>query len=548
MPPVEPARVLFDLLIGHFLDPSIDLPLDLTDEPLLTHPHRGAARSYADKVSALHLPVAFPEVFLRPQRGFDCILGNPPWDKVMYEPQQFWVTREPGLNALSDTRRERRITELRAERPIDALIEDQERADREQLQVLVEATYDRLGRGHYDFAKLFVERANSVLGHSGTIGFVLPRQALVLSGWSRLREDLFSTRPGTTLQARNAGGWLFEDIHHSYMVVLLTRSGHPSDEGVTIWPSVASVAELRGSDDSTGLQLSRQDLAALTDTWVVPWFNTRQDAEPFDIMRTRPSLSSGGGWMLGTHDARWDFRGSGPHRAYATPTPDDHSWSILMTRHVVPFALATDIAFQKYVDDPGRLVPLGLGVEDADNGVRLGRLHPLVIVRHPSRNDDSRTLIAAALPERGYIHNKGYVHAVRHTQDATDEHLLALLGYINSYVCDWWARRFVDRHITAPVLNNLPLPDWTAEVIGEVAGATSALLARRGSDRLAGGRVVQDSIPDRSDTELLALITARAAQGFGLTHPAVAAMLEDFSESEAACSEAQREAIREAMR
>jgi hypothetical protein len=173
----------------------------------------------------------------------------------MYEAQQFWVTREPGLNVLSDTERARRIEALRRERPVDAAIEVQERQERERLQILVEATYELLGRGHYDFAKLFVERALSVLSDIGTLGYVLPRQALVLGGWARLREDMFSTRPATTLQARNAGGWLFDDIHHSYMVVLLTRAA-PGRGGVLIWPSVASTTELKSRDSANAIALS----------------------------------------------------------------------------------------------------------------------------------------------------------------------------------------------------------------------------------------------------------------------------------------------------
>jgi hypothetical protein len=35
------------------------------------------------KLRCLHFPVAFPEVFLRARPGFDCVLGNPPFDRLV---------------------------------------------------------------------------------------------------------------------------------------------------------------------------------------------------------------------------------------------------------------------------------------------------------------------------------------------------------------------------------------------------------------------------------------------------------------------------------
>src|SRR5206468_3207230 len=81
--------------------------------------HKSALKSIGD-LSPLHFPVAFPEVFVRDPGGFDVVLGNPPWDKIRFEAQQFWVTRSPGLNSLPPAERERLIEELRLERPTDA--------------------------------------------------------------------------------------------------------------------------------------------------------------------------------------------------------------------------------------------------------------------------------------------------------------------------------------------------------------------------------------------------------------------------------------------
>lgn len=544
---VAPLRAVFDLAmavrIGE-IEPPDRATLALED--LLRYAGRTLAvkNHKAGTAEPIHFPIAFPEVFASDDAGFDCILGNPPWDKVMFEAQQFWVTREPGLNALAEHRREARIEELRLERPIDAEIEDQERETREQLQRLFEATYEKLGAGHYDSAKLFCERALKLLKREGALGYVLPRSCLVLGGWASLRGALFADgTTATTLQARNTGGWLFDDVHFSTMVALLSRIPGEDRLAVRIWPGITSLRDLERISDEDSVTLSREELRALTDTAVVPWFNTKRDAGPFDVMRVRPSLASGEGWVQGVHDARWDFRGSGPHRAYSSSVPGPAAWNILMTRHVRAYELATHIAFRRFVSDPASLVAFGWGVELDTDGARLGDQHPLLIMRHPSRNDDSRTIVATALPERGFLHNKGYVHAVRHEPGTSPQQLLALLAFLNSHIADWWVRRFVDRHVTAPVVNNLRLPDWDTGTVQLMAAAASSLLARGGLRTTAGGHDIEDALRDRSDFDLHVLVDVVVAQGFGLSRDQLRLMAEDFSTTEAAWAPLMRDAV-----
>ena len=45
----------------------------------------GAA--YATRV--LHWPIEFPDVLLRPEGGFDVVLGNPPWERIKLQEQEF---------------------------------------------------------------------------------------------------------------------------------------------------------------------------------------------------------------------------------------------------------------------------------------------------------------------------------------------------------------------------------------------------------------------------------------------------------------------------
>ena len=66
------------------------------------------AREILVPLSAMHFPVAFPEVFLGRSQGFNVILGNPPWEKVKVEEYNFWAQKFPGLRGLTQRDFERK--------------------------------------------------------------------------------------------------------------------------------------------------------------------------------------------------------------------------------------------------------------------------------------------------------------------------------------------------------------------------------------------------------------------------------------------------------
>jgi len=148
------------------------------------------------------------------------------------------------------------------------------------------------------------------------------------------------------------------------------------------------------------------------------------------------------------------------------------------------------------------------------------------------------------LPETGFVYCKGYIHAVDHQAGTTAEELLALLAYFNSFTCDWWARRIVDRHVTSPAINNLPIPEWDDEQINRAANLAAELTRRGGTETLPGGRPVpSDTGYNSTDRdEIRAQIESVVAKGFELKREQLDTVLRDFSKK--ACSDELRERIR----
>lgn len=526
------TRAIFDAAVAvrlGFVPARAVMHQEDLDE-LISHP--GVARATA-VLGPAHLPQLFPEVFLRDNAGFDVIVGNPPWDKVRWEAAPFWAKIRPGLMALPDGARSALIKQLRLEHPADAAHEQTQMEERKLLQEFYKRAYTWRGGTHLEAAQLMLERALRATRTGGAEALVLPRQMMVLAGWSKLRAELMQNRDLFMAQARNHHGWLFEGVEPRYAVVLL-NAGPKTDAPIRV-AVVASTDELLKLTPADAISMPIDELRQYSDGMVIPWFENPGDKSLFNKLRIFPRLKSGLGWIRATHDARWDFRSTGPDAKLASSVGSGDSWRVLMTRHVDSYSIRAAPKSKQFVSDLGAASVQALGVSYRDDKWVLSEGHPKLIIRHPSRSDDTRTMIATALPESGAFPNKGSVHAVSHASGTKTEAVLALLGLLNSATLDWWVRRFVDRHVTAPVVNNLPVPAWSTETIGRVASLVSTLLVRSGYTTIAGGENVEawstlGGQSDRSDYHLLAEIEAAVAEGFGLAPEDIDSVSCDFSE------------------
>lgn len=101
----SPLAHAADALVGAYLLPKTEdtaetVPTSITLHALLTDPQRAqtehaapiaAARAACEQARVFHWPLAFPQVFA--QGGFDCVLGNPPWERIKLQEEEFFATR-----------------------------------------------------------------------------------------------------------------------------------------------------------------------------------------------------------------------------------------------------------------------------------------------------------------------------------------------------------------------------------------------------------------------------------------------------------------------
>ena len=140
------------------------------------------AKSIARREAFLHWEVAFPGVWhgwqdVRPQGGFDAVIGNPPWDRMKLQEVEWFASRDPEV-ARSTTAAQRKaaIRRLRSqELPLVGEFDTAKRhAEGLSAMLRVSGHYPLLFSGDVNLYSLFVERSMSLVKPDGLVGLLTP--------------------------------------------------------------------------------------------------------------------------------------------------------------------------------------------------------------------------------------------------------------------------------------------------------------------------------------------------------------------------------------
>ena len=121
---------------------------------------------------------AFPAVFARPKPGFDCVIGNPPWERVKLEEREFFGLGAPHIaTAANAAGRKKLIEKLEVENP--DLWEHYKAAQASATRMLdhvrsKDAGFVLTGKGDVNLYMLFAELARRIVSPNGRVGLLLP--------------------------------------------------------------------------------------------------------------------------------------------------------------------------------------------------------------------------------------------------------------------------------------------------------------------------------------------------------------------------------------
>ena len=274
-------------------DPALCITTDTVrgleaDAEALAPAQRREVERLAGKYQFFHWHLAFPEVFEGGGErggvgGFDCVLGNPPWERVKLQEKEWFAERCPEIaDAPNAAARKRMIRDLKDDDPelhrafLDAL----RRSEGWSHLMRSSGRYPMCARGDINSYAVFAEGMRSVLNERGRMGCVLPTGIATDDTTKFFFQDVVGTKSLVSLFDFENRKGLFPDVDSRTKFCLFTAGSgtRPTADHAEYVFFAHAVEELR--DLERRFTLSPEDIALLNpNTHTCPTFRSRSDAE-----------------------------------------------------------------------------------------------------------------------------------------------------------------------------------------------------------------------------------------------------------------------------
>jgi len=255
-------------------------------------PMMAAADDTARKARAFHWPLEFPDVVAR--GGFDAVLGNPPWERIKLQEQEFFAARNPEIaDAPNKAARTKLIDALETAHHTGRALYDTFLLAKRLAEATSEfvrtpadegGRFPLTGRGDVNTYALFAEHFSRLSGQTGRAGLIVPTgiatDATTAPFFAALVEH---NRLARLIDFENREA-LFPAVHRSYKFSLLTL-GH--NERVARFSFFLS-DPVQIAQPERSFELSASRIAQLSpNTLTAPIFRSRADAEVTDKIFSR---------------------------------------------------------------------------------------------------------------------------------------------------------------------------------------------------------------------------------------------------------------------
>ncbi|HTR56147.1 MAG TPA: N-6 DNA methylase [Kofleriaceae bacterium] len=436
--------------------------------PLLT---ATTVQQLTNQYRFFHWHLQFPQIFAK--GGFDVVLGNPPWERVKLQEQEFFASRSEEIaKAVNAAERKKLIASLPDENA--QLWEEWSTASRkaegESHSIRQSGRYPLCGKGDVNTYAVFAEHNNSALASRGRAGFIVPTGIATDDSTKAYFQSLVDGERLVSLFDFQSGGELFGDVGHARFKFCLLTIG--ASKTFVVAFGLRATSQL--ADPGRLFDLTPADIALINpNTRTCPVFRTRTDAEitkaiyrriPILIREARKGeageASNGNPWRIQL--ARMFDMSNDSHMFRTRAQLGSSGWRlsgnvfISESGRMLPlyegrlahqfnhrYAQEPDGQLVEASDaqlrDPSFVVEPHYWVPEQVAGEMLHRRKSecrsgLLGFRRVARPGDERTVIAAILPwgpaSYGFIMTVG----------PRAEDLLLLCGIYNSFVFDYLAR------------------------------------------------------------------------------------------------------------
>ncbi len=241
----------------------------LTDDPA-AHPR------------AMRWEDAFPDVFSGDNPGFDCVIGNPPWERLKLQEREFFALSAPRIaSAVSAADRRRFIAALENENPelYKTYLQAQGDADRMLAWVRASGRYPLTGKGDINTYALFAELAMRLVAPTGRVGLLVPSGIATDMTTSKFFAALIESMQLRRLHDFENKRGVFKDVHRAFKFSILNFGGSAARfEEVDFVFFAHSMEDV--ADKKRHIPLTAEDLRRLNpNTATCPIFRDRTSAD-----------------------------------------------------------------------------------------------------------------------------------------------------------------------------------------------------------------------------------------------------------------------------
>lgn len=452
----------------------------------------------AQKYHFFHYEVAFPEAFAGERKGFDIIVGNPPWDKTKFADTDFFPQHHSNYRSLKNSEKAAVQARLLESPHIAAAYESALAFHDAANEYYKDKAVFPLNKGFGDgnLFRLFVERNLGLLKPGGNLSYVLPSALMFEEGSTGLRKHIFARGQLRFFYSFENNKGIFPDVHRSYKFAMMqvvntapsadtppidtafyvldaadlqrpeTHVAYPLATVKALSPEHWGLLELRDGTDLPILQKCYTAFPALSDEWL-DFRRELHMTDDKDLFIEQPTPG-----LLPLYEGKmiWQYSHVFEQPQYWL---DASAFDARMKSKEL-HRMAQDLGLPK------------AAVAQHGAAVRYDREFVRLAFREVARDTDERTLIFGLLPtDCGLGHTlfanaaKTYVLNESGTLDVqavSSLRLLFAMAWFNSVPMDWLARFVIQIHVSLTYLYRLPVPQPSdAEIL---ANADYAALAK----------------------------------------------------------------------